>query len=112
MTLTLHKRIAFVYRLGTFLSLLLMTIATIELFILGSGAEINTPSVMPIIIGVVQGDAIATYYAAVVVLIFSPLLNLSVMAFTYLQGKEFRFAITAAVVLVIMVLAMFFKVGH
>lgn len=110
MTLTLHKRIAFIFRFCTFLSLLLMAVATLEMFVVGSVNKITEISPAFIVSGIVTGDFMSTYFAAIVVLIFSPMINLLAMAVTFLQDKQIRFSITAVAILMIMIIAMLLKV--
>lgn len=108
MMVTIHSRIARVYRLSMLVSLTFMCIATIQMFLLPSAEPLQgVLNFHNIIQKLLSGNYMVTYSVGIMFLIFSPMLNLFVITLSYLKFKDRSSAAMAFVVFLVMILAMF-----
>jgi uncharacterized membrane protein len=86
-----------------------MAIATIELIIFGGAVNLEHIIIKDILTGILNFNPAATYFLAITILIFAPILNLINIIYLLIKEKDFKFSLLAILLLIIMLSAMIFK---
>ncbi len=106
-----EKSMSVIYRVSTWLSLSLIIIATIEFIISGHTFLKKEIKTVNIISEMLSGNYYATYLAAIIILIFSPVISLFSMLITFILERKWRYSLLVFLLIVIMSIGAFLKNG-